>query len=340
MFQQLPAGWPQGALVPAAPAPATRVELSVVAPCFNEELTLDELYRRVTEACRRAGKTYEIVLVNDGSRDGTWPLMQRLAAADEHLLCVNLSRNHGHQLALSAGLALCSGERALILDADLQDPPELLPAMIERMDAGFDVVYGKRRARAGEHVAFRVAAAVFYRLLSRLSEVPVPLDTGDFRLVSRRALDVLLSMPERHRFIRGMISWIGFSQEAFPYDRQPRAAGTTHYGFWKLLRLAVDGITALSIRPLQVASWIGLVTGVFAVALFGYSLVGWLQGAQVAGWSSLMAAIAIVSSVELFVLGIIGEYLGRLYEQTKGRPLFVVESVLRGGPGKKPDAPP
>jgi dolichol-phosphate mannosyltransferase len=305
------------------------IALSVVAPCHNEELVLDEFYRRVKSVCNSAAASHEMVLVDDGSTDATWARMQTLAAADPAVVCVKLSRNHGHQLALSAGLALCRGERVLIIDADLQDPPELLPKMIELMDAGNDVVYGQRRARKGENLVKRGTASLFYRLINRLAEKPIPLDTGDFRLISRRALDVLNAMPERHRFIRGMISWLGFRQIPIPYDRDPRFAGKTHYSFPKMLKLAIDGITALSVKPLQIASWIGLCTGILALGLLIYSLVGWITGRVQAGWTSLMAAIAILSSVQLFVLGILGEYLGRLYEQSKGRPLYVVEQIVR-----------
>jgi dolichol-phosphate mannosyltransferase len=235
-------------------------------------------------------------------------------------------------------LAISRGQRVLIIDADLQDPPELLPKMMQLMDAGNDVVYGQRQARKGENFVKRGTASLFYRVINRLADRPIPLDTGDFRLISRRALDVLNAMPERHRFIRGMISWLGFQQTAINYDRDARFAGTTHYSFTKMLQLAVDGITALSVKPLQVASWVGVCTGVLAIGLLVYSIVGWLTGNVQAGWTSLMATIAILSSVQLFVLGIIGEYLGRLYEQSKGRPLYIVEQIVRGG-GAVPMAP-
>jgi dolichol-phosphate mannosyltransferase len=306
------------------------IALSVVAPCHNEELVLDEFYRRVKAVCEQAApNSHEIVLVDDGSTDATWARMQTLTASDSGVVGVKLSRNHGHQLALSAGLVLCRGQRVLIIDADLQDPPELLPRMMELMDAGNDVVYGQRQARKGESIVKRSTASLFYRVLNRLAEKPIPLDTGDFRLISRRAIDVLNSMPERHRFIRGMISWLGFRQTPIAYEREPRFAGKTHYSFAKMLRLAIDGITALSVKPLQIASWIGLCTGILALGLLIYSLIGWATGNVQAGWTSLMATIAVLSSVQLFVLGILGEYLGRLYEQSKGRPLYVIEQIVR-----------
>ena len=199
--------------------------LSVVAPCFNEEAVLPEFLQRVGAVLDRVGGTAEIVLVDDGSRDGTWPAMVKAAAHDRRIVAVRLMRNHGHQLALTAGLSVCRGERILIIDADLQDPPELLPAMMTLMDQGADVVYGQRRAREGEGLFKRATAAAFYRLIGRMTDVEIPLDAGDFRLVTRRVLDILLAMPERHRFIRGMVAWIGGRQVPIAYDRQPRAAG-------------------------------------------------------------------------------------------------------------------
>ena len=313
--------------------------LSVVAPCHQEEAVLAEFRQRVNAVCRQTGWPYEIVLIDDGSRDRTWSLMKEFALEDPaHFVCIKISRCHGHQLALTAGLTVCRGAKILILDADLQDPPELLPEFLALMDQGAEVVYGQRRQRQGENVFKRGTASFFYRFINCLTDTPIPRDTGDFRLLSRRALTVLNAMPERHRFIRGMISWIGFKQVPLVYDRAPRFAGQTHYSFGKMLRLATDGVTALSIKPLQVASWIGLGTGVLAMALLVYSIVGWLCGNVTAGWTSLIAALAIFSSVQLFVLGIIGEYLGRLYEQSKGRPLFVIEEILSSDPIQVPSS--
>ncbi len=305
--------------------------LSVVVPCFNEEEVLAELHRRLSAACRDLGASYEIVLVNDGSKDRTWPLMAELAATDPHVVAVNLSRNHGHQLALTAGLTVCRGARVLIIDADLQDPPELLPSMMAAMDAGADVVYGRRRQREGETATKKLTAALFYRLIARLTDVPIPEDTGDFRLMSRRALNVLLAMPERHRFIRGMVSWIGFRQEPIVYDRHARFAGVTKYPLSKMIRFALDAITAFSVKPLALASYVGLLSGLFALGLLIYSLGSWIGlfgPSAVRGWTSLMSVMALLGSVQLLVLGIIGEYLGRMYEQVKGRPLFIIESVV------------
>ena len=309
-----------------------RPALSVVVPCYNEQEVLPELHRRLAAVCAGTGRSYEILLVNDGSTDGTWSQMLSASADDPHVVLVNLSRNHGHQLALTAGLSHARGDVVFILDADLQDPPELLPEMLDTMSrTGADVVYGQRRRRPGETLFKRATAALFYRLMDRMTEVPIPRDTGDFRLISRRALDVLCAMPERHRFVRGMVSWIGFEQVPFPYDRAPRAAGRTKYPVTKMVRFAFDAITAFSVKPLALASLIGLLAAGLGVLLLIYSLASWLFFNAVKGWTSLVAIVAILASVQLFVLGIIGEYLGRLYEQSKGRPLFVVDRVVRGG---------
>ena len=304
--------------------------LSVVVPCYNEAETLPELHRRVTDACAALGLSYEILLVNDGSTDASWPILAALAQKDSHMLVINLSRNHGHQLALTAGLAYCRGDRILIIDADLQDPPELIPDMVRLLDGGKDVVYGRRRARQGEGLFKRLTATLFYRAIGRLTDISIPRDTGDFRVMNRRVLDVFLAMPERHRFIRGMISWTGFRQEPFLYDRQARFAGSTKYPLRKMIRFAIDAITAFSIKPLALASWLGIATGLVACPLSLYTLVSWVQGKTVVGWTSLMAVIVLFGSVQLVILGIFGEYLGRMYDEMKGRPLFIVESVVRG----------
>lgn len=304
--------------------------LSIVIPCFNEEACLDELHARVARVARPAAPgDHEIVLVNDGSRDGTWATMQRLAAADPAIVAINLSRNHGHQLALTAGLDLCRGTRILILDADLQDPPELLPEMIAAMEReNADVVYAVRRARAGESFAKKATAGLFYRLLARLTDTDIPLDTGDFRLMSRRALDALLAMPEQARFIRGMVAWVGFRQIPFAYDRAERHAGETHYPLAKMLRLAFDAITGFSTAPLRFASHAGLALTGAAALLFAYIAFAWLSGRAIQGWTSTMLVVVGLGAAQMFVLGMIGEYLGRLYIESKRRPLYVVAEVV------------
>ena len=309
--------------------------LSIVVPCFNEEACLGVLHERLTSAAQSAvGVDYEIVLVNDGSRDTSWTIMRDLAANDPRVLAINLSRNHGHQLALTAGLDLCSGETILIIDADLQDPPELLPAMLETMRTEHaDVVYGVRRSRAGETAFKRATAHGFYRLLSRATEVDIPLDAGDFRLMSRRALDALLAMPEQARFIRGMVAWIGFRQVPFAYDRAERLAGETKYPLRKMVRFAFDALTGFSSAPLKLASQVGIGLSIGSVLLILYIAYAWLSGMSIQGWTSLMLIVVIIGAVQMFVLGLMGEYIGRLYNESKRRPLYIVQE-LAGGEGR------
>lgn len=310
--------------------------LSVVAPCYNEEESLPEFYRRTSAVCAGLGLPHEIVLVNDGSRDRTWQLMRALSRLDPNLVCVNLSRNHGHQLALSAGLSVCRGERILVIDADLQDPPELLPEMLRIMDDGADVVFGQRRRRAGESFFKRASAALFYRLLGKLTSVPIPADTGDFRLMSRRVLDVLLSMPERHRFIRGMVSWIGYRQEPLLYDRDPRFAGETKYPLRKMWNLGVDAVTAFSVKPLQAVGVLGLLSSLGGLGLLFATLCTWLAGGSNVIWLGLFAFLALLGGAQLLGLGIVGEYLGRLHENCRQRPLFLIESIVGSAEKRAP----
>jgi dolichol-phosphate mannosyltransferase len=303
--------------------------LSIVVPCYNEEACLGELHSRLGAAARQvAGEDYEIVLVNDGSRDRSWAMMKDLADRDPRLVAINLSRNHGHQLALTAGLDLCRGERILIIDADLQDPPELLPDMVARMESErADVVYAVRRARAGE-TAFKLATAkLFYRGLSKLAEIEIPRDTGDFRLMSRRALDALLALPEQARFIRGMVAWVGFRQVPIVYDRAERHAGETKYPLSKMVRFALDAVTGFSTAPLRFASHFGLWLVAASVLLVLYIAFGFLTGRAIQGWTSLMLVVVILGAVQMFVLGLIGEYLGRLFLEAKRRPLYIVSDI-------------
>jgi dolichol-phosphate mannosyltransferase len=306
--------------------------LSIVVPCFNEEPCLGTLYQRLTDAARAsAGGDYEIVLVNDGSRDDSWAMMQRLAAADPRLVAVNLSRNHGHQLALTAGLDLCRGDVVLIIDADLQDPPELLADMLAKMrEEQADVVYGVRRSRSGETMFKRASAHGFYRLLKSATEVEIPVDAGDFRLISRRALDALMAMPEQARFIRGMVAWIGFKQVPFAYNRDQRFAGDTKYPFRKMVRFAFDAITGFSSAPLKLASHAGMVLSLGSLLIIVYIVYAWLAGESIQGWTSLMLVVVVLGAVQMFVLALMGEYIGRLYNQAKRRPLYIVQDIAGG----------
>jgi polyisoprenyl-phosphate glycosyltransferase len=303
------------------------VQLSVVVPCRNEADNLKQLHRRLTDVCRSVVDRYEIVLINDGSRDETWAGMTALADCDAHIVAIDLSRNHGHQLALSAGLSLARGERILIIDADLQDPPELLPEMMRYMDAGADVVYGQRMAREGETRSKRFGAFLFYRLLASMSDVPIPIDTGDFRLMGRNVLDVLLAMPEQNRFIRGMVSWAGFRQVAIPYERAAREKGVTKYTLWKMLDFALDAITGFSAFPLRLSIAFSLIFFLASGLVLIYALFSFFFLKVVSGWTSITILITLFSAVQLFCMGIIGEYVGRIFIETKRRPLFVIREV-------------
>ena len=336
---------------------ARAVALSVVVPCYNEEQVLRTLYRRTRDACEALeplgrgsdgnggddggdggdGGGWELVMVNDGSRDATWALMTALAAEDPRVVAVDLSRNHGHQLALTAGLSLARGRRVLVLDADLQDPPELLGELWRRLDDGADVAYGRRRSRAGEGRFKLATASLFYRLINALTDTPIPRDTGDFRLMSRRVADALAAMPERHRFVRGMVAWLGFRQEAVDYDRDPRLAGETKYPLRKMLRFATDAVTSFSTKPLRLATYLGSALAfVVTPLILGYALVSYLFFSIEPGWTSLICTLTLLGGVQLLVMGIHGEYLARLFEQGQGRPLYLIREV-RAGP--EPDRP-
>lgn len=313
------------------------LKVSIVAPCYNEEDVIEVFCARALAAARAVTDgSFEVVLVDDGSKDTTWSKIEHLSMAHPEVVGVRLMRNHGHELASTAGIASSRGERILLIDADLQDPPELLAKMMEMMDRGADVVYGQRGIRRGESWLKLTTSSIFYRLLGWLASVDIPHDTGDFRLMTRRVAELLLSMPERDRFLRGMISWIGGRQVPIVYERDERYAGTTKYSYSKLFRLAVDAITGFSARPLRVASWAGLVTSLIAFGLLIYTFYSWEAGWAVTGWSSTMVAITVFSSVQLLTLGILGEYVGRLVQQSKGRPLYMVDRVVKGGEDVSP----
>jgi polyisoprenyl-phosphate glycosyltransferase len=309
--------------------------LSVVAPLFNEEGNVAELVRRVRAAADGAPGIdgYEIVLVDDGSTDRTLELLRAHAKADPRLVVVRLSRNFGHQLAATAGLDISRGDAVVLIDADLQDPPELIPAMVERWLAGFDVVYAVRRKRKGES-RFKIwTARLFYRTTQRLTKVAIPVDAGDFRLMSRRVVDALKMIRERHRFIRGLVSWVGFPQTALEYDRDSRFSGDSKYPFSKMFRFAIDGITSFSDVPLRFASYFGfIVSGVsFIVGVYEIAL-RIFTGFQTPGYTSTIFAIVFLGGVQLIGIGILGEYVGRIYEEIKARPLYLIADIERADP--------
>lgn len=317
-----------------------RPVVSVVVPCYNEEASLEQLVVRVTAACiREVADSFELVLVNDGSRDRTWAVMRELAERNSHIVAINLAANYGHQMALSAGLQLCRGDIVMVMDADLQDPPELLPDFLARMAEGHDVVYGQRVSRAGETAFKKASASLFYRVMQRLVDVPIPRDTGDFRVMSRRVVDHLNAMPERYRFIRGMVSLIGFSQVALPYEREARFAGQSNYPLRKMIGFALDAITSFSILPLRLTTYLGFISGAVGLLTLGWVFISYLLHQTLAGWTSLAGLVLIIGSLQLMMLGIFGEYLGRMYMEGKRRPLFIVDEVLTASTAVVADAP-
>lgn len=303
--------------------------ISVVIPLYNEEAIVPELVRRVDAAMRSSGEPYEIVLVNDGSRDNTAQAARALFSTYPALVLVELSRNFGHQIAATAGLDRTRGEAVVLMDGDLQDPPEVIPELLARWREGYDVVYAVRRTRRGESRFKLWTAALFYRLTTRLTNVSIPVDVGDFRLMSRRVVDALSGMRERHRFIRGLVSWVGFRQTGVPYDRDVRFAGTTKYPLSRMLRFALDGITAFSEVPLRLATYLGFLIAAFAFCYGAVVLVLNALGYNLPGYTSTMLAILLLGGVQLVTIGILGEYVGRIYDEIKERPLYLVARVDR-----------
>jgi polyisoprenyl-phosphate glycosyltransferase len=307
----------------------TSRSLAVVIPCFNEEGNLRETHRRVSGAIAQVTERYEIVYVDDGSRDDTPNILRQIQAEDPHVRVVFLARNFGHQHAVTAGLAHAGSEAVVIIDADLQDPPEVVADMVRRWEEGYEVVYGVRVDREGETRFKLLTASLFYRLIRWLSDTEIPLDTGDFRLLDRKVVDAIVAMPERDRFIRGMVSWVGYRQIGVPYRRAPRFAGETKYSFSKMLRFAIDGILSFSIKPLRLSTLMGFVSAGLALIVICYALIlrlftqGWVPG-----WTALMIAVLFLGGAQLISLGIIGEYIGRLYGEAKRRPLYLVRETL------------
>lgn len=307
------------------------VELSFVIPCRDEGAGLIELHRRISAAARDCTDSFEIVLVDDGSADETWQVMQKLVAERPEIVAAKLSRGFGQQAALAAGLSLARGNRVLTLDADLQDPPELLSGLLALMNAGADIVHARRRSRRGESLLKRATAALFYRLINGLSDTPVERDCGEFRLYSRRTVDALSSLHERHRLLRGLAGWVGFPQAVLEYDRPPRAEGRSKFPLPAMVRLATDAFTGFSIRPLRLATLFAALCSLTAVGFAAYGAASWALGTVPSGWPFALALLSFYSALQLLSIGIAGEYLGRLYEQSLGRPLFIVEEVVRGG---------
>jgi glycosyltransferase involved in cell wall biosynthesis len=304
--------------------------LSVIVPCFNEEAVLLETHRRLTSVLDDIEHiAYEVIYVDDGSRDRTAEMLREFQLSDVRVRVLLLSRNFGHQMAVTAGLADAAGDAVVVIDADLQDPPEIIPEMLARRSDGYDVVYGLRTDRSGETTFKLWTAKIFYYLLNHVSRVHIPPDVGDFRLMDRRIVTALLAMPERDRFLRGMISWIGYKQVAVLYERAPRFAGASKYPLLKMLRFAVDGVLSFSFAPLRVATWMGFIAMAMAFAGIVYAVLLRLYTTDwVRGWASIFVAVLFMGGVQLVTIGIIGEYIGRIYEEVKQRPLYFVQERL------------
>ncbi len=305
------------------------IKYSVVVPLFNEEEVLEETYKRLTAVMRQTNESYELVFVNDGSRDRTAEIAAELCRQDECVRFIQFSRNFGHQIAISAGMDYAAGQAIIVIDADLQDPPEVILEMIQEWKNGYDVVYGKRLVRKGETFFKKATASMFYRLLRKMTSVEIPVDTGDFRLIDRKVCDVLKGLTEKNRFVRGLVSWAGFRQKSVEYVREERWAGETKYPLRKMIRFALDGITSFSHKPLKVASYLGLSLSFFS---FIYLLIVLYQkvftSTTITGWSSILAVNLFFNGIILVILGVMGEYIGRVYDEAKGRPLYIVSETI------------
>ena len=301
------------------------VTFSIVAPVFNELENIPEFYRRVREVMSATHQTWELVLVDDGSSDGSTECIRELAKKDKHIHPVIFARNFGHQPAITAGWDYARGDAVIIMDADLQDPPEVVPDLIAKWREGYEVVYAVRAEREGETWFKKVTAVLFYRIIFRITEVKIPLDTGDFRLLDRKVVDVLKKMRERHRFPRGMAAWVGFRQVGVPYKRAARFAGVTKYPFKKMLKLALNAITGFSYFPLQLATYFGFGSAGLAIVAIPVVAIMRIMGSQFfGGQATTLIAVLFLGGVQLISLGVLGEYLGRIYDEVKGRPLYVV----------------
>ena len=303
--------------------------LSVVAPCFNEEGVLHELYRRISQVLDGSGETWELVLVNDGSRDRTPEIMRELHAQDDRVKVVDFARNFGHQIAVTAGMDYAQGDAVVLIDADLQDPPELILEMLAKWREGYEVVYAIRAERKGETWFKEFTAKMFYRIIYKITDIDIPMDTGDFRLMDRKVVNALKTMHEKHRFMRGMSVWVGFRQTGVKYVRAERYAGETKYPLKKMLKFAMDGITSFSYFPLQLATYIGFVAALLAVLGIIVTIILRLSGSHAfLGQATTLVSVLFLGGVQLICLGILGEYLGRIYDEVKGRPLYIVREAL------------
>lgn len=306
-------------------------KISVVIPMYYEEEVVKECYSKMSEVLQKINEyDYELICVDDGSRDKTLRILEQLAVNDEKLKVISFTRNFGHQCAVAAGLKYASGDVVVIIDADLQDPPELIPEMLKLWEQGNEVVYGKRKKREGESAFKLFTAKIFYKTLNALSDVDIPRDTGDFRLVDRKVIDVMNSMPEHNKFLRGLWGWIGFKQVPYEYERKERVAGKTKYPLKKMLKLASDGIIGFSTKPLKIVGLLGIISIFISIAILIYSLISYAYGLNnlTVGWTSIMVTITLFSGVQLFSIWIMSEYIGRIYDESKRRPEYIVEKLI------------
>jgi dolichol-phosphate mannosyltransferase len=308
--------------------------ISVVIPVFNEIDVIDACYQRLSGVMQAIdGFDYELVFIDDGSEDATHERLLEFHQLDPHLKVIRFSRNFGHQIAVTAGVDEAAGDAIVIIDADLQDPPEVIPEMVARWQEGYDVVYGVRKRRTGESRLKLLTAAAFYRLLRKFTNIEIPVDVGDFRLMSARAAAELRKLREKDRFVRGLVSWIGFRQIGIPYERDSRLAGETKYPFSKMFKFALDGITSFSSLPLKLASWLGYLASLLAFIYLISVFVQRAMGYTIEGWATIMVAMLFLGGVQMICIGIIGEYIGRIFNETKARHMYVIESIHQTKPG-------
>lgn len=320
---------------------AIRPTLSIVIPVYNEEGILPELYDRLTKVGEALGYTFELIFVNDGSKDRSREILSHVCSQDDRVKVIQFSRNFGHQIAITAGLDHASGDAVVVIDGDLQDPPEVIPRLVKKWQEGYEVVYAIRESREGDGLFKKLTAAIFYRLLGSFTRIEIPKDTGDFRLMSRRAVSEFRALKEKARFVRGLVSWIGFRQTGIAFARDRRLAGETKYPLRKMLRFALDAITSFSQVPLQMATYLGFVISIVCFGYIVYAiLLKLLTDAPILGWASLIVAMLFLGGIQLITLGMIGEYVGRIYEEVKARPLYIIEELtgFRHGSEGAPDA--
>lgn len=307
-------------------------KISVVIPMYYEEEVVDICYKRVVNNLKKLSDkySYEIIFINDGSKDSTLEILKKIASNDDNVKIISFSRNFGHQAAVTAGIRNVTGDAVIIMDADLQDPPELFEGMIEKWEEGYEVVYGKRKTREGESIFKLLTARMFYNTLNKLSEIEIPKNTGDFRLVDRKVIDVIATLPEHNKFLRGLFSWVGFNQYAYEYNRVNRFAGKTKYPFKKMFKLATDGILSFSAKPLKIVGAIGFFSVIVSIIILIYSIVSYMfkLNSLTPGWTSIMCTMTFIGGIILISLWMIGEYIARIYEESLGRPEYIIDELI------------